>query len=150
MISRFCLVAMAGIVFSATSPEAQESDVRNPVYEMARNKIGLLRYCRDKGLIDRTLADEALDVEERGLATITAMVLPYNKRAGDDAEKRGETGIYGSGSRQPIANMARVFNTTPEGLCKEWSEDSMMVLKAMRLRGADPKDAASPGGPSRQ
>lgn len=32
----------------------------NPAYEIARNKIGLLRYCRGKVLIDRTAADETL------------------------------------------------------------------------------------------
>ena len=67
MISRSCLIVMMGAIFSFSSASAQESDVLNPVYEMVRNKIGLLRHCRDKGLIDRATADEALRVEDMAL-----------------------------------------------------------------------------------
>lgn len=150
MISRPYLIVMMGVIFSFSSASAQESDVRNPVYEMARNKIGLLRHCRDNGLIDRATADEALRVEEHGLVTMTSVAMPFSKKAGDEAEKRGEAGIYGAGSRQPIANMARVFDTTPAGLCKEWVEDSMIVLKTMRLRGVEPNGTAPRSAPSQQ
>jgi hypothetical protein len=127
---------------TAISAHAQQSDTRNPVYEIARNKIGLLRYCRDKGLVDRTSADEALSTEERSLQVLSSLAGPYNQAAGDEAEKRGETGIYGAGSQMPIANMAKTFDTTPEGLCKEWVEDSVNTLRTFRIRKEKPTGAA--------
>jgi hypothetical protein len=143
MRRRRCIAAIMGVIFGYSCAEAQESNVRNPVYEIARNKIGLLRYCRDKGFIDRKAADEALRANEHSLGLLTSK-MPYSQVAGDEAEKRGEAGVYGSGSRQPIVSLAHVLNTTPEALCKEWVEDSMMTSKAMRLRDVGPMDAPAP------
>jgi hypothetical protein len=123
LMGRSWLGIVLGFGFGCISAGAQESDVRNPVYEMARNKIGLLRYCRDQGLVDSVSADEALNRQAIRLQTLASLAGPYNQAAGDAAEKRGEAGVYGSGSRVPIDKMARTFGETLEGLCKEWVED---------------------------
>lgn len=144
MSGRCCLIFLLGAALSCSSAAAQDSAERNPLYETARNKIGLLRYCRDKGLIDRATADDALLVDQHSLGTITPAGVPYNKAAGDEAEKRGEAGIYGVYVQYPIADAARlIYETTPEGACKGWVESSMIVLEALRLRGAEPQGLTS-------
>jgi hypothetical protein len=150
MFERACFAAfLLGLVaFAPRVASAQQSHPgRDIVYESARNKIGLIRYCRGQGLIDQRSADVALRVAEDGLASYTAAGAPAVRRAGDKAEQDGETGILGPGGKRDIASFAVLFKTTPASLCKEWVADSLRGVKGRSLQAAAPEAPVQPPRP---
>jgi hypothetical protein len=91
---------------------------------MARNKVGLLRYCKQKDLLDAAVADRAIEGAQAGVSTVTAFrETLVSKRDGDVAEKNGEAGLWGAW-RSPMEQMAESFVLTPTELCRRWAEEN--------------------------
>lgn len=120
MLRRSCFAVFLGLCacghFSAAG--AQDSDRDAQFYEFARNKIGLLRYCRDQGLIGQITAERAIEQGQARIASIADPGASVRKR-GDRAEKSGESGFWEANGQQDHASIAEDFRTTPAGLCKE-------------------------------
>ena len=101
------------------SASAQQSDRPVIFYEYARNKIGLLRYCRDKAFLGQVTADRAIEAIEIGLRRF-AISDGLVKERGDRAEKLGEAGIWeDADGRRDLASVADLISTSFAGLCKE-------------------------------
>ena len=107
-----------------------ESDV---VYEAARNKIGLIRYCRNIGLLDPAIADLAVTAVETGLRGLPSTDAVAREQ-GDRAQQAGEDGFWEAGRRRDIAGVAKLFRTTPADLCQEWADETVraQTLKPYR------------------
>ena len=122
MLRRSYLAATLGLSVCCcctVSASAQQSDRPEIFYEYARNKVGLLRYCRDRALLGQVTADRAIEAIELGLRRL-AVSDGRIKERGDRAEKTGEAGFWEEANgRQDLASVARVFGTSPAGLCKE-------------------------------
>jgi hypothetical protein len=137
MIGYRCLSILLGLAFGTTFAGAQPmrlDDEHDLVYETARNKVGLLRYCKQQGLLDPGVADEAIEGAQQGVSVVTAFrETLVSKRAGDLAQKNGEAGLWGA-MRSPMEQMAKSFVLTPAELCREWAEDG----NATRIRSVPP------------
>jgi hypothetical protein len=116
------LAAMLGLSLGCgmtASASAQKSDRPQISYEYARNKIGLLRYCRDQAFIGRVTADKAVEAIEIGLRRF-AVSDGLVKERGDRAEKAGEAGIWEDASgKRNLASVADLISTSLAGLCRE-------------------------------
>jgi hypothetical protein len=135
MIRYRCLSILFGLAVGATfagAQQRQQDPMRDLTYEMARNQVGLLRYCKQQGLLDAGIADEAIEGAQGGVSAVTAFRdTPVSKRDGDLAEKNGEAGLWGAW-RIPVAQMAESLVMTPTGLCKQWANEGA----AARIRSA--------------
>jgi hypothetical protein len=126
MIGYRCLPVLLGLAFGATlasAQQAQQDPERDLTYELARNKVGLLRYCKQRGFLDAKVADEAIEGAQGGVTVVTAFrETAVSQRDGDLAEKNGEAGLWGAG-RSPMEQMAESFVLTPRELCRQWAEE---------------------------
>ncbi len=122
-----------------TSASAQQNDGRDIFYESARNKIGLLRFCARKALLDAETADIAIKVSEDGLGDYPPRN-PAAQQRGDVAETDGEAGILGPDGRRGIADFADRFNTTAAALCRDWANESLRGVK-----GRSAQETPQPG-----
>jgi hypothetical protein len=126
MIEYRCLSVLLGLTFGATFAVAQQMSQdpqRDVLYETARNKVGLLRYCKQQGLLDAKIADEAIEGAEEGVSAIAAFrETPVSQRNGDLAEKNGEAGLWGAW-RSPMEQMAASLVRTPRELCIIWADE---------------------------
>jgi hypothetical protein len=142
MLSRPCLVVFCslGIFVNTLAPTHAQppGNGRDVVYEAARNKIGLLRYCRQASLLDPETADDAILTAENGLSAFPADAAPAARGYGDQAEDEGESGILGPNSKRDILAFARQFNTTPASLCEEWAAESLRSVKVQNVRRLEP------------
>ena len=116
------------------SASAQQSDGPVTFYAYARNKIGLLRYCRDQALVGQVTADRAVEAVEIGLRR-----LPFAdrlaKERGDKAEQAGEAGFWEEANgKQDLASVAELFGTTTAGLCKELAGQARKVRQPPATR----------------
>jgi hypothetical protein len=122
MLRRSYLAAILGLSLccgQTISASAQQSDGPDGFYEYARNKIGLLRYCRDQAFIGRVTADKAVEAIEIGLRRF-AVSDGLVKERGDRAEKAGEAGIWEDASgKRNLASVADLISTSLAGLCRE-------------------------------
>jgi hypothetical protein len=129
------LSMVLGLAFGTTfavAQQARQDPDRDVVYEMARNKVGLLRYCKQQGFLDAGFADEAIEGAQGGVSAVTAFrETPVSERDGERAEKNGEAGLWGA-SRSPMEQMAHAFVKSPAALCKDWADESA----AGRVRSA--------------
>ena len=112
---------------------AQQSNESDVVYEAARNKIGLIRYCRNVGLLDPAIADQAVTAVEAGLRELASSET-FASEQGDRAQQAGEDGFWEAGRRRDIAGIATLFRTTPADLCQEWAGETVraQALKPYR------------------
>lgn len=123
MIGYRCLSVLLSLAFGTTFAGAQQMQdpQRDLTYETARNQVGLLRYCKQQGLLDAKIADQAIEGAQGGVSAVTAFRdTPVSKRDGDLAEKNGEAGLWGA-SRSPMEQMAKSLVRTPTELCKTWA-----------------------------
>ncbi len=124
------LVVLVGVTlcsFLLQKAMAQQFDESDVVYEAARNKIGLIHYCRDNGLLDPAMAGRALIAVETGLRELAPRDT-IGRGRGDRAEQAGEDGFWEAGRRRGLASVARLFRTTPADLCQEWADDTLRAL----------------------
>lgn len=132
---------MVGMGFWAANCEqaaAQQNNGRDVVYEAARNRVGILKYCWENGLIDPSNGFSAIQLSAKELAPLTAKASAAARQFGDEAEKDGIAGILGPNSRRSIDSFARSFRTTPAALCKEWVTEQLRGDPAKRSYAATP------------
>lgn len=97
---------------------AQQSDQQDVLYEYARNKIGLLRYCRNQGLIGQGTAESAINAIKLSLKRLAVTDASVRKR-GDRTEKMGEAGFWDAEGKEDLVSVAEHFRTSLASLCKE-------------------------------
>lgn len=132
MLRQSCLTALLGLSVywgGTASAIAQQSDGSEIFYEYARNKIGLLRYCRDKAVLGQVTADRAAKAIEIGLERL-AISDGLLKERGDRAEKAGERGFWEANGQYDIASVAALRNTTLADLCKELGGQTKAIYQA--------------------
>ena len=105
------LGASVTAAFAQASPEQIEM-----AYNAARNQLGVLKYCQDKGYTD----GGAVDVQTKLLAMIPA---PSDATKGDAAEEAGKQGkVAAMGIDQDIATSAKAQNVSEEKLCQTMAD----------------------------
>ena len=110
------LMAAAAVAFlGSTAPSFAQSqaDQLKVAYQAARNQLGILGYCVDKGYTDAA----AVDVQKKMIGLIPA---PADVSGGDAAEAAGRKGtISAMGMEQNIEAIAKATNSTPAAYCKQ-------------------------------
>lgn len=123
------IAALLGSTLCILSPDkaaAQQSDANDIVYEAARNKIGLMRYCRNNTPLDAAIAEKAVAVIEADLRAYPPADY-FATEQGVRAEEAGEDGFLDAGRRRSIISFAQLFRTTRGVLCQEWAEEALRV-----------------------
>jgi len=106
--SAVSLLASAAPSFAQT-----QADQLKVAYQAARNQLGLLGYCVDKGHTD----GGALEVQKKLMALIPP---PADLSGGDAAEAAGRAGkISAMGMEQDIEVIAKAQNGTAASFCKQ-------------------------------
>jgi hypothetical protein len=110
----FLAASAAALLSFATPAFAQsQADQLKVAYQAARNQLGILGYCVDKGYTD----NGAVDVQKKLIALIPA---PADVSGGDTAEAAGRKGkISAMGMEQDIEAIAKAQNGTPAAYCKQ-------------------------------
>ena len=94
---------------TAAAAPAQDSGA---AYESARNQLGVLSYCHDKGHIDST----AVEIQNRLLTMIPA----GDAARGDAAEAKGREGtVSAMGVERSLSDAAAEQKTSEDALCKQ-------------------------------
>ena len=139
--------ALLGLTLCLLSPDtaaAQQFDPSGIVYEAARNKIGLMRYCRNNTTLDTAIAEKAVNVIEEDLRAFP-LENDFAKELGDLAEDAGEDGFLDTGRGRDITRFAELFRTTRAGLCQEWAAETLR----MREPGTSSYVSIATGEPTR-
>ena len=121
------LVVLLGLtlcVLPSHETMAQEFSESGVVYEATRNKIGLIRYCRDNQLLAPAIADQTVAAMGAGLSKLPPGET-FDRERGDRAQQAGEDGFWDVGRRRYIASIANLFRTTPGELCQEWADETL-------------------------
>jgi len=125
--SLFVLLGLMLCVLPSHNTMAQQSSESGVDYEAARNKIGLIRYCRGNQLLDPVIAGQAIAALETGLREPPSNDT-FAREQGDRAQQAGEDGFWSAGRGRDIASVAKLlFRTTPADLCQEWAHQ---ILRA--------------------
>jgi hypothetical protein len=136
MFQVLSLVVLLGLmlcILPSHKTMAQQFSASGMVYEAARNKIGLIRYCRNNGLLDPAIADQAVAAVETGLSELPPGDASAREQ-GDRAQRAGEDGFWEAGRRRDIASVAKLFRTTPADLCREWGNETLRAQAQARPR----------------
>ncbi|UZF93857.1 pore-forming ESAT-6 family protein [Bosea sp. NBC_00550] len=105
--------AVAVLASAAPSLAQTQADQLKVAYQAARNQLGILGYCADKGHIDAS----AVDVQKKMMGLIPT---PADVSGGDAAEAAGRKGtISAMGMEQNIEVIAKAQNGTPAAYCKQ-------------------------------
>ena len=146
MIQVPSLVVLLGLTlyfFSSYKAIAQQFSDSGVVYESARNKIGLIRYCSRHELLSPEVAEQAVSAVEAGLSK-----LPWSdtfaRELGDRAQQAGEDGFWDAGRKRDIASIARLFRTTPADLCHAWADETLRALAPERRKQVTTAGATAP------
>ncbi len=121
------LVVLLGLtlcILSSDQTMAQQFDESGVVYDAARNKIGLMLYCRNNELLGSAIADQAVTAVETGLRKLPSSDT-IAREQGDRAQRAGEDGFWDVGRRRDLASVAKLFHTTPADLCQAWAEETL-------------------------
>lgn len=93
----------------AAAPAAMETGA---AYESARNQLGVLSYCQNKGYID----GKAVETQQKLLKMIPA----GDTAKGDAAEAKGQQGtVAAMGVERSLADAATEQKTSEDALCKQ-------------------------------
>jgi hypothetical protein len=136
------VLSLAGSVWVIALTESwaqQPYDYGSVVYEAARNKIGLMRYCRNNALLSAGIADKVAAAVRSGLLKVGSAIA---KDKGDIAENAGEDGFWEANRRRDIASIAKMFGATPAELCSEWAKETLRTPQPGRSRDAPPPSAS--------
>jgi hypothetical protein len=148
VLSLFVLLGLTLCILPSLNARAQSSE-NGVVYEAARNKIGLIRYCRGNALLDPVIAGQAITAVETVLRELPpSESLPAEQ--GDRAQQAGEDGFWDVGRRRDIASVAKLFHTTPTDLCQEWADETLRAQAPSRRREATTTTAVAPIQPPSQ
>ena len=124
VLSLVVLLGLTLCILPSHKTMAQQFSESDVVYEAARNKIGLIRYCRNIGLLDPAIADQVVTAVETGLLALPSSDTSAREQ-GDRAQQAGEEGFWEAGRRRDIASIANLFRTTPADLCQEWAGETL-------------------------
>lgn len=113
------LTAGAGFAQDAAAPAATTPAPAAPAaadtgaaYESARNQLGVLTYCQDKGYID----GKAVETQNK----LLSMIPSGDAAKGDAAEAKGKEGtVSAMGVERSLADAATEQKTTEDALCKQ-------------------------------
>ncbi len=107
-------LAAAALLSSAAPSFAQsQADQLKVAYQAARNQLGILGYCVDKGYTDGA----AVEAQKKMIALVPA---PADLSGGDAAEATGRKGkISAMGMEQDIEAIAKMQNGSPAAYCKQ-------------------------------
>ena len=111
---KFVSISTVGFIMASTAAFAQQpsADQVQIAYNAARNQLGILEHCQDKGYGDA----DAVAIQKKMIALFPA---PADTSKGDDAEAKGRQGkVSALGIEQDIATSAKAQNTTEEKLCQ--------------------------------
>lgn len=109
--------AAAPTTEAATTPAPDAAAVPGNIdpaaaYASARNQLGVLNYCKEKGWI----AGDSIAVQEKMIGLMPA----GDTAAGDAAEAKGKSGtVSAMGTEMTLADGAQKQSTTEEALCKQ-------------------------------
>ena len=107
----FAQDAAAPATTDAPAAAAAQPDM-GAAYESARNQLGVLIYCQDKGYIGST----AVETQNKLLTMIPA----GDVAKGDAAEAKGKEGtVSAMGVERSLADAATEQKTTEDALCKQ-------------------------------
>lgn len=96
----------------ADAPAAAPAADMGAAYESARNQLGVLIYCQDKGYIGAA----AVETQNKLLTMIPA----GDAAKGDAAEAKGKEGtVSAMGVERSLADAAKEQNTSEDALCKQ-------------------------------
>ena len=94
------------------APAAAAQPDMGAAYESARNQLGVLIYCQDKGYI----GNAAVETQNKLLTMIPA----GDVAKGDAAEAKGKEGtVSAMGVERSLADAATEQKTTEDALCKQ-------------------------------
>jgi hypothetical protein len=107
------LLVSAAVLMAAAGPAvAQTQDQMKMAYNSARNQLGVVEYCKDKGFADA----ETISMQQKMMGLIPK---PADTKEGDEAEALGRKGtVSGMGVRQEMEAAAKAQSTTVEKLCQ--------------------------------
>lgn len=106
MATAFCTL-WAGFAAAQTA-----EDQMKVAYQAARNQLGVVQFCQDKGYVDA----EIVGIQQKLVALIPP---PADKSGGDAAEATGRKGtVSAMGVNQDIEAAAKAQNGTLETVCK--------------------------------
>ncbi|WP_125461669.1 MULTISPECIES: hypothetical protein [Rhodomicrobium] len=131
--SLFMLLGLTFCFLPSHRVWAQQFNENDIVYEAGRNKIGLIRYCRTKRLLEPTIADQAITAVETTLRELPSSET-FDREQGERAQQAGEDGFWDIGRRRDIASVAELFRTTPADLCQEWAVETLRAQAPKRFR----------------
>ena len=110
----------------ADAAPAQVQQDTGAAYESARNQLGVLTYCQEKGFID----GKAVETQNRLLTMIPA----GDTARGDAAEAKGKQGVVSAmGVERSLADAAAEQKTTEDALCKQM--DALLEQLATQVPG---------------
>jgi hypothetical protein len=121
------VAALLGLTLSILASDktaAQQFDASGIVYEAARNKIGLMRHCRNNTTLDTAIAEKAVKVIEAELRAFP-LENDFAQELGDLAEEAGEDGFLDTARGRDITSFAQLFRTTRASLCQEWAAETL-------------------------
>jgi hypothetical protein len=112
-------------------------------YDDTRSKIGFMKYCGEKQLLDPEAANKAANTYTRAVEFLfydeSASHRSYNRASGDEAERQGGLGIiYYKDWMQmfvlmeprfhpngkSIDDYANMKKATPAAICKQWADEA--------------------------
>lgn len=105
--------AVAVLASAVPSFAQTQADQLKLAYQAARNQLGILGYCAEKGHTDAS----AVDAQKKLIALIPA---PADASGGDAAEAAGRKGsISVMGMEQNLEVIAKAQGGTPAAYCKQ-------------------------------
>lgn len=111
---------------AATAPAMPSAADMGAAYESARNQLGVLAYCQEKGFID----GKAVETQTKLLTMIPA----GDTAAGDAAEAKGKEGtVSAMGVERKLSDAATEQGSTEDALCKQM--DSLLAQLATQIPG---------------
>ncbi len=109
--SSICLITMLASVSAVKGAD-------DSVYFSLRNRMGLLRYCQDHGLLDEQVA---VNATQRLAQVIKGLPAAADPVKGDALEDAGSVGKWGQ-TGMSVEQRASTFGLSLKDQCTEWSE----------------------------
>lgn len=138
-------------------------------YDNMRNKIGFMKYCDEKQLLDADAAKKAANTFIKTVNILfydkeTASHRSYDRESGDEAERQGRLGIMYYKDWTQTSVLAQRLNgrsldehakktkTTAANICKEWAGESSAYEPGLsQLNELDAaREKAAPSDPAKK
>lgn len=111
--AKIAFLASIATLIAAPAFAQTQADQMKVAYEAARNQLGIIGYCADKGHTDTA----AVDIQKKLLAMLPA---PADKSGADAAEAAGRSGkLSAMGVTQDIEQLTKAQNTSTAAFCKQ-------------------------------